>query len=55
MRGRWYLFENDTFIPLLPDTENYDDYVLGYLDGFEAGQSFNQTLRQLDLEKLENE
>lgn len=55
MRGRWHLFENNIFIPLLSDTENYEDYVQGYLDGFEAGESFNQTLRQLDLDKLDLE
>lgn len=55
IRGRWYLFENNCFIPLLLDIENYEDYVQGYLDGHEAGESFNQTLRQLDLDKLENE
>lgn len=55
MRGRWYLFENSIFIPLLPDIENYEDYIQGYLDGHEAGESFVYTLRQLDLDKLENE
>lgn len=55
IRGRWYLFENSIFIPLLPNTENYEDYVQGYLDGHEAGESFVYTLRQLDLDKLENE
>lgn len=57
MRGRWYLLEGDCFIPLLKDLDSYDDYVQGYLDGYEDGESFNQTLRQLDLDKLnlENE
>lgn len=55
MHGRWYLFENNCFIPLLKNLDSYDDYVQGYLDGYEDGESFNQTLRQLDLDKLENE
>ena len=55
MHGRWYLFENNYFIPLPKDIENYEDYIQGYLDGREDGESFNQTLRQLDLDKLENE
>ena len=57
MRGRWYLFENNYFIPLPKDIENYEDYIQGYLDGREDGESFNQTLRKLDLDKLnlENE
>lgn len=55
MNNRWYLFENNCFIPLLKDLNSYDDYIQGYLDGYEDGESFNQTLRQLDLDKLENE
>lgn len=55
MSNRWYLFENDCFIPLLKDLTSYDDYVQGYLDGYEAGESFNQTLRKLDLGKLDLE
>ena len=55
MRRRWYLFENSHFIPLPKDIENYEDYIQGYLDGHEAGESFNQALRQLDLDKLDLE
>lgn len=55
MNNRWYLLENNCFVPLLKDLECYSDYVRGYLDGHEAGESFNQALRQLDLDKLENE
>lgn len=53
--NRWFLLEEGLFIPLFSDIENYDDYVRGYLDGHEVGESFSQTLRQLDLDKLENE
>ena len=53
--NRWYLFENDCSIPLYKDVESLEDYVRGYLDGRGDGESFNQTLRNLDLEKLANE
>lgn len=54
-RGHWHLFENSCFIPLRKNLTSYEDYVQGYLDGHEAGESFVYTLRQLDLNKLENE
>ena len=34
--------------------ESLEDYVKGYLSGFHDGESFNQTLRNLDLEKINN-
>lgn len=45
---------SDIFIPLDKDIESLDDYVRGYLNGFYDGESFNQTLRNLDLEKINN-
>ena len=52
--NQWYLIMSDIFIPLDKDMESLEDYVRGYLNGFHDGESFNQTLRNLDLEKINN-
>lgn len=52
--NQWYLVISDLFILLDKDMESLEDYVIGYLNGFNDGESFNQTLRNLDLEKINN-
>ena len=53
--SKWYLYLDKCFIHLSKDIDDYDSYIRGYLDGIEDGESFNQTLRNLDLDKLNNE
>ena len=53
--SKWYLYLDKYFIHLSKVIDDYDSYVRGYLDCIEDGESFNQTLRNLDLDKLNNE
>ena len=52
--NQWYLVISNMFIPLDKDVESLDDYVRGYLNGYHDSESFNQTLHNLELEKINN-